>query len=222
MNNLDLTKVLELVKNDPEVLKRLESYLDDVLPDSWGIAGSLRNIGYIMTLKDPSEPEIENKVCTGISRAVAEVIQKQIKAGNPDFINFEMANTVDRDMDTIIGKIAHTATVIKMKNGESFVLDYHHTLNIENPMVFKSVENWEIEKEPQTAEDYLKEHPISNPNGEKTNQQPTNPNQNGVNVGPLASTHSGGPASANVFTRINELLTQINASLEQLDANLQV
>ena len=48
MKSSDLARILELVKKDPEVLRRLESNLDDILPDKWGIAGGIRNFGYVI------------------------------------------------------------------------------------------------------------------------------------------------------------------------------
>ncbi len=231
MTSKELKDILDFIKKDPEAQSRANSYLAEILPDSLGIAGGIRNLplwasefitdklgfGDTDFAKNLSD-ENYKLICGGIAEATAKVIQDEIDKGNPLFKSLKSVAPGHR----VIDGWDHTATKFTEKNGSTFVLDFHQTLNIDNPLVFPSYEDWEKGKNGKTYEDYIEQNPVTNPNGEKTNQQPTNPNQNGVDVGPLTSTHSGGPASANVFTRINELLTQINASLQQLDANLQI
>ena len=211
MDSLELTKILKRLKDNPEILRILDTDLDDVLPDKLGWAGTIRNAIYrLQYLGDDKPLEVEERICTGIAFWVKTVVDKEIKARNPDFINIESVYIEER----IINGWHHTTSVLKMKNGETFVLDYHQTLNPENPMVYKSYEDWKNEKGGQTAEDYLKEHPVLN--------------ENKVNVGPPESIQSGasapasGSQSANVFTRIAELLAEIDQKIQRVQANLQV
>ena len=157
----DLKSIVDLIKNDPNFLERLDGPMDEILPDNWGAAGTLRNIGYIFQGLDPSEPEVAARVCTGISNASSKLIREQIEAKNPIFSNIKTASTVDRERDyPIIGKVHHTATTVTTNDGETYVLDYHHTLNSENPMLYPSIEDWKNETNGQTAEEYFENNPL--------------------------------------------------------------
>jgi hypothetical protein len=157
----DLKAITDLLKNDPEVVERIDSFLDEILPDSWGWAGNIRNIGFMASLRDPSELETYSKVCTGIAKITSEKIQEEIGKGNPAFSHLKSSTFIDRNTSwPIIGRVAHTATSVTTKDGETFVLDYHHTLNQENPMIYPSVKDWENETNGQTAKDYFKNNPL--------------------------------------------------------------
>jgi hypothetical protein len=160
-NPTDLRSIIDLINNDPRILDLLDGPMDNILPDSWGLAGSARNIGYIFQGLDSSDPEVAARICVGISNSTAKVVQEQIKLKNPAFSNITGTSTVDRERDVpIIGKVSHTATVISTKDGETYVLDYHHTLNPENPMVYPSIEDWKNETNGQTAEEFFNNNPV--------------------------------------------------------------
>ena len=81
MKPKDLKAIMDHLKKDPEVAARVNSFLDDILPDSWGQAGNLRNWGYILSGEDASDPEIAAKVCYGISKITSEKIREEIEKG---------------------------------------------------------------------------------------------------------------------------------------------
>ncbi len=63
--------IVLLVDKDLESSKRITSVIDDILPDSWGLSGSIRNTGYVLGNMfslgywgDASEKEFSDRVCT--------------------------------------------------------------------------------------------------------------------------------------------------------------
>jgi len=134
LSNEQLKSIVDAVTKDAESMRRIDSNLDNILPDAWGLAGSFRNSGYIAewmaTLGysgDASEPEFENRICTGISRQTAEAIKKKIDANAPGFEDIVSVETYDRN---VFGT-SHTGTKITTSDGQEHVLDWHQTLNAE-------------------------------------------------------------------------------------------
>jgi hypothetical protein len=157
MSKADAKAVVDLVGKDSESKKRISSVIDNILPDSWGISGAMRNWGYVLggmaTLGnwgDPSEKEFADRVCTGIADATSLAINKLIKAGDPRMRKFTKAVTVDRTLRST----AHTATGIVMADGSEHVIDWHATLSAENPMLFESVRDWKADKNGITYEEF--------------------------------------------------------------------
>lgn len=130
-------EIVYFLQYDSELESRIygnfyEHYLA-LLP--WGqYTGANRNLTFIMINifvpfydpYDPSEPENARLVCTGISEAVVEGIKR-----NPQMAKTLKPDTVSRNIVA-----DHTAVKINIE-GEEIVLDYHKTLDINNPMVFK-------------------------------------------------------------------------------------
>jgi hypothetical protein len=56
--------IVKVVQQDPACQERIPSCLSYVLPDSWGIAGPLRNWGLVISGKDPSNRAVAGLVCT--------------------------------------------------------------------------------------------------------------------------------------------------------------
>ena len=176
MTSKELKDIIDFIKKDPEAVKRIDS-IWATLPDEFGLAGTFRNTAFqiadfgaqslaekIQEYGSSGYPQfsidfsawIEKNVCTGIASITSEIIQKEINKGNPLFKNFVKVT----DPQRLTGD-THHATVFTDKNGDTFVLDYHSTLNTDNPMVFKSKEDWDNMVNGQTAEDYFKQNPIS-------------------------------------------------------------
>lgn len=159
-----LNAIIDHVKTDPVAAANINSLLADLLPDSWGAAGSIRNLGYILRGLDPSETEVYNKVCSGIAKETARIIDEQIKAGNPRFAGLDGASFEARSLDyPIIGSVAHDATTITTDDGQVMVIDWHHTLNTENPMVYPSLDDWKKEENGVTAESFIEEYGQNTP-----------------------------------------------------------
>ena len=73
-------------------------------------------------------------------------------------------------------------------------------------MVFKSVEDWEIEKQPQTAEEFINDHPILPNDSEFKSPNNANPS----------------PKTEEIFTKINDLLAEINQKIQIVQSNIHV
>jgi hypothetical protein len=139
-------QIVAAVRSDPECLRRIKS----VIPDLGGYAGSVRNLGYIFTFQDPTDPETAAKVCTGIAEQTMTAINNALgpidHAGRPEkgsaIPDVESANTIDR----VHLSTHHTATLVSMKDGTEYVFDWHATLNVENPLIYESPERWQVDK----------------------------------------------------------------------------
>jgi hypothetical protein len=152
----DATAIASVVSNDPEASKRISSYVSKVLPDSWGIAGSLRNTGYVLTnmatlgrYADPTDKATADRVCTGIADAASIAINKAI----PKYTmlwRFVSSTTVSR----VLHKTSHTATSVLMVDGQSHLFDWHATLSAQDPMLFKTVADWLVGKGGVTLKDF--------------------------------------------------------------------
>jgi len=156
-----LEAILGAVTKDAEAGRRIDSNLDNIFPDSWGLAGGSRNMGYVLgnifsggLWGDPSEPEFANRVCTGIADATAASIQKSIDAKAPGFEGMTVT-TIDRKVDGT----HHTATQITTADGQVQVLDWHQTLSAENPMVYPDASVWSKGGSGTTAEEYIERGP---------------------------------------------------------------
>lgn len=145
LNRTEAQAIAALIAADPEASKRIDSNIEAVIPASWGLAGGLRNAGYVALgmlslgrLADPSEPEYANRVCTGISDAAVAAIHAAVKSRQAALRRVREAQQVDRDLHGV----AHTAVRVEMIDGQFHVFDWHATLDADNPMLFKSVAGW--------------------------------------------------------------------------------
>lgn len=218
MTPQELKNIMDFIKNDPEAIKRTNSYLSEILPDSLGWTGWLRNVRYfapefwmdlnvegykklglgdkdfVKTMDDYYKnlsDENYKLICGGIAEATAKVIKDEINAGNPLFKNLKDVSPDHRTLDGW----DHTATKFTDNEGKTFVLDYHETLNIDNPKVYPSFEDWEKGKNGRTAEEYFKEHSTSN---------------NGFNESP----------NENLNLSFNVILDEIRENVQKLKNNI--
>lgn len=141
----DAKNIAATVSADPEASKRIDSSIDAIVPASWGIAGGLRNAGYVAMgmvtfgkYADPTEPEFANRVCTGISDAASSALNKAIAKGDPRLRNLKGVVPISR----ILNGTDHTAVQIEMQDGQQHVFDWHATLDADNPMIFSSPAQW--------------------------------------------------------------------------------
>lgn len=138
-------QITQVVASDPEASKRIDSDIDGLVPASWGIAGGLRNAGYValgmVTLGkygDPTEPEFANRVCTGISDAASNALNRAVAAKDARVRTLKLASPVSRVLDGV----DHTAVQLQMQDGQQHVFDWHATLDADNPMLFQSPAKW--------------------------------------------------------------------------------
>lgn len=157
MSRTDAAAVVELVASDHESTKRISSLIDGVLPDSWGLSGSIRNVGYVIghmvTLGhwgDASEKEFADRVCTGIADATSRAINAAVAKKDPRLRRFSKAVTVDRN----IKGTAHTATGLITISGAEHVFDWHQTLNEKNPMIYRTLIEWKHNSGGVTFDDF--------------------------------------------------------------------
>lgn len=157
MTKVDAESIVNLICNDADSIKRIDSNIDGVLPDSWGISGSLRNWGYVLGgmatfgyWGDPTEEEFADRVCTGIADATSQAINRAIKAVDPKLRSIKKATTVSRNR---LGT-AHTATVVIMIDDAEHVFDWHATLSAENPLMFRYVRDWKGDKNGETYDGF--------------------------------------------------------------------
>jgi hypothetical protein len=129
--------IIKCVEHDADSLKVINSWLRKVLPDRWGIAGGLRNLGYIMTGQDPTDPQVAAMVCIGIAKTTALCIERS-KSKLQGVQGATIVDRVHRGTD-------HTATQINMHDNTSYVFDWHATLNASNPLIGK-VADWKIDE----------------------------------------------------------------------------
>jgi hypothetical protein len=116
----------------------MESSISGILPAHWGLTGSLKNFGLIISGKDSIDEDIANQVCTGIAGATAVAINRSIKAGNTRLRKVKKAGDISR----VHNFTHHTATFVEMHDTTVVVFDWHQTLLIENPMMFESTVLW--------------------------------------------------------------------------------
>jgi hypothetical protein len=81
-------------------------------------------------------PEQAARVCTGIAAVTAKAITAAAAKAAPGTSLFLVAGSDSQDrMGTTI---AHTATLLRMKDGSRYVFDWHATLTASNPMLHAS------------------------------------------------------------------------------------
>lgn len=139
------TAIVKVVSRDSESFNRINTFEGDaimtrIVPDSWGITGDLRNWSLIAVGADPTEDAAANFVCVGIADASSAAISNALKnsANLPDV---DSSETISRSKPA-----AHTATLVTMKDGSQYVFDWHKTLNVNNPFIFK-VDDWNQNRE---------------------------------------------------------------------------
>lgn len=145
LSKIDARNIADIVAKDPEASKRIASNIDEVIPASWGIAGGIRNAGYVAlgivtfgNYGDPTDPEYANRVCTGISDAASAALNKAVKSKIASLRNLIVATPISRELRGV----AHTAVQLTMRDGQKHVADWHATLNAENPLLFQSPAKW--------------------------------------------------------------------------------
>ena len=145
MSKEDAKAIVDVVSSDPEAVKRIDSNIDALIPPSWGLAGGIRNAGYVAlnmvtfgAYGDPTDEEFANRVCTGIADGTSTAINKAVKAKDARLRRVAGASTVDRSYRGI----AHTATSVTMIDGQAHVIDWHATLDEGNPMLYRYIHEW--------------------------------------------------------------------------------
>ena len=143
--------IIAAVKNDPECVRRIDSLLSYPLPDSWGMAGSLRNIPnmvffyvrvWLQGNKKAVDSDAYKELCGGIAEAAVKTIRK---AGVEWKGNKLEVRQVKRD------RVAqHYAVKVKIGDDNWIVFDWHQTLNIDNPVI-QSESKWKFSNVPTTA-----------------------------------------------------------------------
>jgi hypothetical protein len=131
MTRADAQAVVDIVAADPESNRRIDSNIDGLIPASWGVAGGVRNAGYVALYMasfgrfgDPTDVEYADRVCTGIADATSKAIDKAVQNRDARVRRVRRAGVVDR---TRYGT-AHTATSVMMIDGQTHVIDWHATL----------------------------------------------------------------------------------------------
>lgn len=127
LSKAEAQAIVDVVKVDPESLRRMRSGGAQFVPDRLGITGALRNWKYVLSGKDPTDEKVANVVCTGIADATAAAINKAL-ASLPGVKSAGVKSRVYMKTD-------HTATLVTMADGTSYVFDWHATLNPANPFV---------------------------------------------------------------------------------------
>lgn len=132
----DAQAIVEAVRNDPEARRRIQSWLSDALPDAAGIAGSIRNLWFMAQDFNAENPDTVQRVCGGIADQAAVAITRAL--GKPALGRVKGAADVGR----VHRGVHHFATRVNMKDGTSYVFDWHATLNVDNPLLYPSVEQF--------------------------------------------------------------------------------
>jgi hypothetical protein len=133
--------IVDVVRMDPQCLRQIESVLSHVLPDDWGIAGGLRNLGFMAQFKTPKDAD--PYICTGIADVTAAAIEKALATGSGN-TGIQSAGTVGRHPPTFkLGnheflEVDHAATLILMQDKSNYVFDWHATLNVADPKMYPS------------------------------------------------------------------------------------
>jgi hypothetical protein len=135
------TWIVDCVRSDSDCLRQIQSVLTHVFPESWGITGGVRNLGFMAALKSPQVAD--PYICTGIADVTAAAIEKRLKEP-PGRGDIQSVMTIGRRPPMLtIGKhefmpVDHAATLIQMSDGSKYVFDWHATLNVNDPMMYPS------------------------------------------------------------------------------------
>lgn len=112
---------------DPELRRRIRNVNYVFLPNHLGITGAVRNAMMVVRGKDPTDPAVAERVCTGIAEQAMSAINTRLA----ELPEVKAANTVSR----VSWGTHHTATVVELKSGGRYVFDWHKTLDIDDPFV---------------------------------------------------------------------------------------
>ena len=141
--------IVDAVRKDSGCVKQIESWLSYLMPDGAGLTGVGRNIYYsaanLLTLRNPlnsTYPDVAPYVCHGIAKKVASTINAAVKARRlPDVeLAMQMVRVVPVIADVkYIRRYActHWACRIRMTDKSEYVFDWHQTLNISNPIIYR-------------------------------------------------------------------------------------
>ena len=157
--------IVEVVANDPTSRRKIESWLDSVVPDSWYAAGGIRNVGF--WAQDLVKDHILDKVgvtdatdiwvhdeCNSIADATSKAINKAKKGKSAGLRCIGNARAIIRD--TSLGNnYAHTGTLITITNETPVVFDWHANLAIRNPVIYSDIKSFHLGKGGFTFEEFI-------------------------------------------------------------------
>ena len=141
--------IVDVVRRDPGCVRQIESWLSYAFPDGMGLTGVARNIYYsgtnLLSLRSPfnsTYPDVAPYVCHGIAKKVAATINAAIAAKRlPDA---EMAMQMVRVIPVISNRkyirryaCTHWACRVRMTDKSEYAFDWHQTLNINNPILYR-------------------------------------------------------------------------------------
>jgi hypothetical protein len=129
--------VVAAVFNDAKCREIIPTQSVSSTPSTW--RGFHRNFDYnVFGGKHPDTDEYtQDRVCYGIAAHTAMAIGDQVrnrKAGE--------VRTAGITRERSRFGFRHTATLVKMKDGSEYVFDWHATLDILNPLLYRSEDHW--------------------------------------------------------------------------------
>lgn len=145
----EVDAVITLIEKDALAAAAINDPLGDntkigrFIPDTW--AGGVRNVKLMLSGKNPhSDSDTYWKVCIGIAETVSSLVNANLKR-TPALWRVRNVGTITRNAGAT-GKTDHTATTLTMDDGQTHVLDWHATLNVRNPALFRSEQDFLADK----------------------------------------------------------------------------
>ena len=132
-------KIIGAVLCDAESRRRIGRVRGVIKPGTPS-AGTLRNIGLRVKSftegKDSTDKEYADLTCDGIYKATSLAIDRVVSTIP------EMKRTFCAESYKWRGMNQHVATGIEMIDGNQYVFDWHATLDLFNPLLFETYDNF--------------------------------------------------------------------------------
>jgi hypothetical protein len=145
----DVDAIISLIDSDAHASLEINDSLGNnsgigaLVPDK--IAGGLRNLKFLLSGKNQNtDGDVYLRVCIGIADTTSSLINAYIRR-RPALRRIRKAGTVTRNIDAMILP-EHTATTIEMVDGQVHVLDWHSSLNVKNPVMYKTVTDFHSDR----------------------------------------------------------------------------
>jgi RHS repeat-associated protein len=128
-----LNDILELVSQDPQINWQLQSSVfDRGMSRNWAMVAC--NLLTFRQACDPSDDYWQLLLCSGIAESVRDLLQRAIDDGRlvgVDRVDWIDRNTTSGNRD----RAEHVAVVVEFEDGAIAVLDFHETLDPNNPAI---------------------------------------------------------------------------------------
>ncbi|MBR0668950.1 hypothetical protein GXW71_31670 [Roseomonas hellenica] len=142
-------RICQAVASDPRCRARIQNHRPLPQLSGWGMAGAARNTAMILLGRKAGTPEFDQYSCVGVTEATTEAISAASVSGaltrpGPTLLPEVRHST---GVYRVVDGTHHQASWVVMTDGTDYVFDWHATLELQDPLLYRTAD-WRRNENP--------------------------------------------------------------------------